>query len=121
MKYPANEFWGNVEPICPYCKQTYGVEDWCSSHDSEDIEVECGSCSKKFMVQPYVRIQYSTVGDCALNGELPHEFISSGRAGGPFTCRKCKGEAYDWEFPGGQYPHFTENEFVIIKKSEETK
>lgn len=92
------------------------MDDWCS-HDEDTDEVECEKCEKKFMVQTNVTTQYSSVGDCLANGEMPHELECTFQHETTiyYTCKKCKGDVYDWQLPGGKHPILKAGEFIITK------
>lgn len=116
MKFPANDLWGNREPVCPYCAHKQDASDM-SGYDEEELETECESCSKKFDVKKIISVEYSTVGDCKLNGEMPHHLVKWKDSPGPFRCTKCQGEAYEWELEGGQYPRYKKDEYTVEIKS----
>lgn len=113
-RFPANELWGNGEPKCPYCGENWETEG--EFYDGYHGELECGSCSKKFIVQCRYSIEYDTVGDCRANGELPHELKKGYFKDSAFECQKCRSQFYKWELDGGQYQKLNKEDYKIISE-----
>jgi NAD-dependent SIR2 family protein deacetylase len=114
MSFPANELWGNRFPVCPYCSHNQDRDD-LHSYDGDIDELECEKCQKKFYYQTIISIEYSTVGDCKANGELPHtlkqKFPVSIKH---FSCTKCQSEYYDWQLAEGPSQRLTKDEYTIV-------
>ena len=117
LGFPANELWGNREPVCPYCNKKQDADD-CRMGDQEVDEWECGSCERKFIVQSRIEREFDTVGDCKLNGET-HELKLTFDLDNTklYQCVKCKGEVYDWQLPGGKHPRLEPGEFTILPRT----
>lgn len=113
LSFPANELWSNSEPVCPYCKAVQDISDDRPS-DGDFRITECDNCEKKFCRSTIISVDYSTVGDCEANGELPHELVLTSSHVQEFTCKKCRGTVYDWQFPNGRHPKLKEGEFIIL-------
>lgn len=99
-EFPANELWGNNYPKCPYCKTNIEPpENVCEGIASD----ECPECQKKFYTNTRFSVDYDTVGDCELNGQMPHQmkltmdFVNEGRRVKQWTCVNCRAEWYDWQ------------------------
>ena len=114
MNFQANELWGNRQPICPYCKQKQSMDDYYPDEGVHDLE--CENCEKKFVVQVRIERQFDTVGDCALNGEMPHELklLFDFKNTKEYRCLKCRAEIYGWALEGGTYQKLTADQYVIV-------
>lgn len=115
MNYPANETWGNRQPVCPYCKTKIDFDD-CPVRDDEEREEECPQCEKRFWIKTRVEIRFDSMGDCRLNDELPHKLklMFDLATTKEYRCIKCDAEIYDWQLTGERAalkPH----EFEVIK------
>ena len=109
MKYGNAGHWGERQPICTYCELKYEIEgDYLDEYESE-ITCECG---KKYFFQARHKIEYDSVGDCAINNELPHELIGGSAY---YHCRKCRGEVFTFNFDGDKLKHSGEP-FIIIEE-----
>lgn len=98
---------------CPYCNW---IDDepyeYFERRYNDTIEVECPACEKKFHATQNHTVDYSTVGDCKLNGELPHTLKSGfGRC---YSCTKCFEEFWDWELAEGNHPKLKKEEYEIL-------
>lgn len=112
MHFPANDFWENMQPICPYCKAKYGL-DGMRYEDEELKELQCDECNKYFICQVRVKAVFDTMGDCEKNGQLPHNLKKGWSEHSPFTCIKCACEFYDWELEGGRYQSLTKDKYTF--------
>jgi hypothetical protein len=110
MKFPADECWGNRQPVCPYCSTKYDTEDM-RCRDEDIKELQCGTCEKFFTCQVRVEIVFDTVGDCEKNNCIPHRLRK--RWNELNVCVACKGEVYDWELEGGKYQAYTKDQYVF--------
>lgn len=115
MEYPANELWGNSSPVCPYCKAKQEIE--CDFYDNKTEQLPCQECGKTFTIYAFHNIEYCTKGDCEINGDLPHELVTifQHKETVQYRCRKCHGEVYNWQLPGGRHPRLVKGEFEIIE------
>jgi DNA-directed RNA polymerase subunit RPC12/RpoP len=118
--FPANELWGNSEPVCPYCGSTNETSE-DMSNDGDVKEWDCDKCGKKFLVQTVVSVQYSTMGDCSINHELPHILKKSWTDVGPLECKKCKANIYEWSLEGGKYQALTKDQYQEEDKLNEKR
>jgi transcription elongation factor Elf1 len=102
-------------PICPYCNTEYELE---GNIRDEWATLQCPACDKRFHTETYVSVEYSSVGDCKLNDELPHEMAPTIYSKS-FRCSKCFTEAYDWQLPDGKHPRFNADEVRMIDSAKE--
>lgn len=93
MGYPANHLWGNASPICPYCSTEYDASDSCANDDQES-ELECQNCNKIFFCRTRMVAEYSTVGSCEKNKQMPHLLKKTWPDEiNQYVCTKCN---YEW-------------------------
>lgn len=89
--------------ICPYCdKPNHDSHDDLVSY-SPEFESECGHCGKTFIVEAFNPApDFSTVGDCETNNELPHVLVDELNFDGcrTFMCTKCFRTLYSEELAG---------------------
>lgn len=90
--FPANEFWGNSEPVCPYCKTKNDISEY-NSVDGEVDERVCDECEKTFYVQTIVSVEYSTVGKCDHHKLKRSVFFEKIKE---YECVDCRGTLYDF-------------------------
>lgn len=82
----------SVNAICPYCGDSYQVED--EDYSEEKWVDECQSCGKKYYIHQAFYVDNHSSPDCELNGE-EHKFelgkFDSGNSAFFCTvCDKCK-------------------------------
>lgn len=85
----------NNEAVCPYCDYEES-DSWDIQSDTSDewVQVECGNCSKTYLMERTVFVKYSTErADCA-NGLAEHKWknhVSAPReyAVGKQCCEVC--------------------------------
>lgn len=108
------------DPVCPYCFRENPLEDEYP-RDGDTEEIECCHCEKKFWRTTSISVDYSTVGDCELNGEMPHRLRVKYHVGNNtlYECATCLVPWYDWNLPGGQYPKLKEGEFILPPAKED--
>lgn len=103
-------------PTCPYCEHKYDLD--YTMDDNEEMEIECGVCSKKYRTNSSHTVTYFSLGDCKLNNELPHRLrleidFENIKV---YKCLKCGTDFPDWALPSGEFPKLVEGEFEFLGK-----
>lgn len=85
----------NDEAVCPYCDHEESDSWEIESNTSDEwVQVECGNCSKTFLMKRVVTVEYTTEkADCA-NGIVEHKWKNNVSAPreysiGKQTCEVC--------------------------------
>lgn len=101
--------------VCPYC-DTERRDDPPDTRDDQ-FYLDCENCQKKFVVEVYRALEYSTEGDCASNGDLPHNLVCTMKDPIPdrkhYACTKCHRDFYGWQLADGQYPKLNIEDYRI--------
>lgn len=106
------DLWNNRLPVCPYCGATNQPER--GGADGETFQETCGECNKVYHRTTRMTVTFSTGGDCAANGQMPHRLTAGAIKHSPYHCTNCRAEFYDFQLADGAYPRLRADEYVMI-------